>query len=290
MMTLISALEAIAQNKALKEETNFLGRAEAIEFINFHILEQHQPQAGNLAGLEAQAEALRDDLEAINTQFLQGLRRQIISGSYTPALLHRQFKQYAGQAGPEPDYDGLDLLVNGLLRLELGPEAPAERDPESVFYQPTPARVVLELIDKAGIGTEDVFYDLGSGLGQTPILVSLLTGARSKGIEVEPAYHEYAQECARRLKLSQVVFVHQDARYTDFSEGTIFFMYTPFTGRTLQTVLDRLRGEAQKRPIKVCAYGPCARQVSASSWLRCVYQNTQVEEYQLAIFQGGPHS
>jgi hypothetical protein len=34
----------------------------------------------------------------------------------------------------------------------------------------------------------DVFFDLGSGLGQVPILVNLLSGAAAKGMEFEPVY------------------------------------------------------------------------------------------------------
>jgi hypothetical protein len=92
------------------------------------------------------------------------------------------------------------------------------------------------------------------------------------------------------LKLSQVEFIHQDARDADYTDGTIFYLYTPFTGGILQAVLGPLEAEAHKRPIKVCAYGPCSRQLSAASWLRRLYQNTQEEEYRLAIFQGGHYS
>jgi hypothetical protein len=112
----------------------------------------------------------------------------------------------------------------------------------------------------------------------------LLSGARAKGVEIEPAYHLYAQQNASSLNLPNVEFFNIDARYTNYSDGTIFFMYTPFKGKMLETVLEQLRLEAQNRVIKVCTYGPCASQVSKSSWLRCVYQNDNSEESKLAIF------
>jgi hypothetical protein len=289
------SLETLEQNKALEEETNFLGRVEAIEFINFHLLNRLEarlancPSADNLQNLVKRAEVLQTRLEERNKQFFQTLRLKLKSGAYSPELFRHYLSQYAGypslpQFRDDIGYDELDILINGLLGLELISVEIGDRDPEMVFYQPTPVRVVLELIDQAKLKEQDVFYDLGSGLGQVPLLVNLLSGARAKGVEVEPAYHLYAQQCAGSLNLPNVEFINLDARETDYSDGTIFFMYTPFKGRMLQTVLERLRLEAQKRAIKVCTYGPCTLQVSKSSWLNCLYQNGNSEESALAIF------
>jgi len=51
------------------------------------------------------------------------------------------------------------------------------------------------------------------------------------------------------------------------SEGTVFYLYTPFTGGILRTVLDRLRREAARRAIRVCTFGPCAVTVAEEGWL-----------------------
>lgn len=290
------SLESLEQNKALEEETNFLGRVETIEFINFHLLRRLEARLANslpaksLKELIKRAESLQARLEERNDQFFQTLRMKIKCGAYSPELFRHHLSQYTGyssqpQFQDEVGYDGLDIFVNSLLRLEIIPEATKARDPEMVFYQPTPVRVILELIDKANIEAQDVFYDLGSGLGQVPLLVNLLSGAKAKGVEVELAYHLYAQQCAGSLNLPNVEFINLDARETDYSDGTLFFMYTPFTGKMLQTVLERLRVEAQKRSIKVCTYGPCTSQVSRSSWLRPLYQNSNSEESKLAIFE-----
>ena len=65
-----------------------------------------------------------------------------------------------------------------------------------IYYQKTPARIILELVKKAAFQPGDVFYDLGSGLGQAAILVNLLASVISKGVEFEPAYCHYAKTCA----------------------------------------------------------------------------------------------
>jgi hypothetical protein len=71
-----------------------------------------------------------------------------------------------------------------------------EREPGMIYYQKTPARIILELVKKAAFQPGDVFYDLGSGLGQAAILVNLLASVISKGVEFEPAYCHYAKTCA----------------------------------------------------------------------------------------------
>ena len=74
-----------------------------------------------------------------------------------------------------------------------------------------------------------------------PILASILTGARCIGVEAEEAYVVSARECARGLHLSGVTFIHQNASDVNLAGGTVFYLYTPFTGSTMNTVLRKLQ-------------------------------------------------
>jgi tRNA1(Val) A37 N6-methylase TrmN6 len=127
---------------------------------------------------------------------------------------------------------------------------------------------VLQLIDAASIAEDEVFVDLGSGLGHVPLLVSLLTGARSVGVEIEAAYVASARACAESLRCSRVSFLEQDVREADLSRGTIVYLYTPFSGSMLADVLGALQGESRRRAFKVCTLGPCTRSVANEAWLR----------------------
>lgn len=204
-----SDIEAIEKNKALNEEANFVDRAEAIDFIEFHIIDRvdcmlrSSGQVKDLTELKQRAESLKNRLEEINERLFRKLRVSIRSGNYTCEDLRRWFDEYVERVSRERSqddigYDGLNMFVNGLLRIDVAFEETKQREPDMVFLQPTPARVVLELVEKANIMEDDVFYDLGSGLGQVSILVRLLTGAKTKGIEFEPAYCDYARQCVRR--------------------------------------------------------------------------------------------
>jgi hypothetical protein len=289
-----SDIEEIAENSLLYEERNFDKRMAAVDFIGFHIIDQIEafletkPEQDKLILLKHRAEKVKAELEEIDTTLFQKLRANIRKGRYTGKEFKNLVNEYVGfnlddnERQDEPGYDNLDIFINSLFSFHAMPEQTKDLEPEMVFYQKTPARIVFELVEKANLTKEDVFFDLGSGLGQAAILVNLLTGITAKGIEFEPAFCDYARACAAELNLSNVTFINVDARKADYSEGTIFFMYTPFKGEILQEVLEALRNESQLRKIKIITYGPCTSEVALQSWLDFAPLDNNV--YKLCIF------
>jgi len=275
-------IRSVQEDMALYDETNFDSRAKAIDFIEFHIiyrlegLVQHDGPNENLEILKQHAEKLKYRLEKIDTELFKQLRENIRTGSYTPSTFKNMAGRYTGYNLCDIDqsdtigYDNLDVFINGLLGGQPIPEAKTELEPEMVFYQKTPARIIFELADLAEIKQDDVFFDLGSGLGQVALLMNLISDVPAIGIEFEPAYCNYANACALQLNLANVKFKNEDARKGDYALGTIFFMYTPFEGLILQNVLDILRQESQKRMIIIFTYGPCSPHVARQNWLNCV--------------------
>jgi hypothetical protein len=262
-----SDLESIEGNTALYEEANFSAREAALDFIEFDVIGLIEErsiipgQAHEIAALRLYAEAVKSRLEEANEALFQKLRTDIRAGHLKGAELKRQIAAYAGSGsteearGDEIGYDSIDAFVNGILLIGVAPEETRARRPEMVPYQPTPARVILELAEKADLKQDDVFFDVGSGLGQVAILVNLLSGVRTKGVEFEPAYCNYARRCAEELNLPDVEFINADASEMEYSDGTVFYIYTPFVGELLQKLLEKLKGEARKRTIGVYTYG-----------------------------------
>jgi hypothetical protein len=222
--------------------------------------------------LHQRAKTLRTRLEAANSELYQSVRSDIVRGGQPRALLH-WLEDSAGQnesKGPLPGmgFDYRDELVSGVLQLREPSEPDLQRSAEMVPYQPTPVRHILHLIAATALAEDDVFVDLGSGLGHVPLLVSMVTGAQSLGIEVQAAYVASARECAQSLHLSPVRFIPQDAREADLSSGTVFYLYSPFKGSILTDVLSALRMESMRRSIKICSLGPCTRTVAKETWLK----------------------
>ncbi|HEY4061289.1 MAG TPA: hypothetical protein VGM30_05290 [Puia sp.] len=277
-----SDIRAIEEAAALFEEANFSGRAEAMDLIDFHIIDRidgllatGEPE-GELEFLKRRAEKVKRELERIDGDLFARLREGIRTGLYKGPSFREMVRGYTGYAiedvsGVENEigYDDLDVFINGLLFDRGIPEAALQREPEMVFYQKTPARIVFEMAALAGLGPGDVFFDIGSGLGQVVFLVSLISGVPARGIEYEPAYCAYAEAIAARLRLSDVTFINADALNGDYSRGTVFFLYTPFEGRLLQDMLELLETESRKRAIRVFTYGPCSLQVVRQGWLTC---------------------
>ncbi|MCI4568894.1 class I SAM-dependent methyltransferase [Lysobacter sp. CFH 32150] len=226
------------------------------------------------ADLHDRMKTLCADLEAANQRLYQSIRQEIQRGMGAERMLEWApavgSNGHAGQQVDGESYDYLDTLLSGVLQLDEPAPGIAELAAEMVFYQPTPARHIFELIGSAKIAERDVLIDLGSGLGHVPLLAAICTGARCIGIEWEAAYVDCAQRCANALNLANVTFVRQDAREADLSMGTMFYLYTPFTGAMLRDVLTRLRQEAVTREIRICTLGPCTPIIAREPWLEYV--------------------
>lgn len=274
-----SYIAGIEDDPSLYQEKNFEPRIEVIDFIGFQVMDQIEKllqdtdHPESLILLRSRAEKLKGKLEEIDNTLFQKLqatiRTKTLTGNEFKHLITEYVDLYSEHPHrqEEPGYDNLDIFINGLSLFQAMPEQTKVLEPDMVGYQKTPARVVFELVESAHFLQEDVFFDLGSGLGQVAILVNLLAGITVKGIEFEPAFCDYAGDCVADLNLSNVTFINVDARKADYSEGTIFFMYTPFKGEILEEVLEVLRKESLRRKIKIITYGPCTAQVALQSWL-----------------------
>ncbi|MBD8900157.1 methyltransferase domain-containing protein [Rhodanobacter sp. DHG33] len=221
--------------------------------------------AMDAGALLSRAQAVRQRLEAANAVQFEAIRQAIRRGEGGDLLWHGwSADDDASQAGDA--YGWRDELVSGVLPFGE-PDDVAALAPEMVFYQPTPARHVFDLLDRLALGVSDVLVDLGSGLGHVPLLAAICTKAHGMGVEIEPVYVQSARACAQALQLTNADFVQGDARETDFAIGSVFYLYTPFTGSILRSVLDALRAEAGRRAFRVCSFGPCTTVLAAEPWL-----------------------
>jgi Histone methylation protein DOT1 len=277
-------------DRSLVGPKRFRERIEALERLEAFPLDQLSALKFETIDSELchRAKALYAHLEAANLKSYNLIRDEIQRGAGANSLLQCAAK--SGRVGdairfaPGESYDHLDELVSGVLRF-MKPDARIVPLPAGmVSYQPTPARHIFNLIARVELTERDVLIDLGSGLGHVPLLASICAGACSIGIEIEAAYVKCARQSAQELNLNNVTFVRQDAREADLSAGTVFYLYTPFLGTILRTVLDLLRQEAACRKIRVCSFGPCTRTIGEEKWLEPVQG---LEASQIAVFRSG---
>jgi hypothetical protein len=274
---MLSELEIIVEDETLFVEKNFIARTQAIDDIELFIIDRlYKSNESDSSEWMASAKKRKYELEAVNTKMFDRLRSEISAGQYRgekwialiDEYLDHQLESIRKQRFT--GYDDLDAFINGLLTYMELPAETKVREREMVYYQKTPARLVFDLIKQASFQPGDVFYDLGSGLGQVVMMVNLLTSVESKGVEFEPAFCNYAKNCAVGLNLNNVDFINTDARCADYSNGDVFFMYTPFEGDMLSEVLNKLHLVSKKREIRIFTYGPCTPEVDRQIWIRQV--------------------
>lgn len=260
-----SMLSLWESDRALLDPNTFQRRA-AVQTELERLFTDEASQSDSTRDLILRARSFQARLESINNDFFGAIRLEIQAGRCP-----REFTSLLSTASAPPRglaYDHFDDLLTGVFHFDPPSEEPRALNPDFVFYQPTPARHIFHLISAAAITETDTLIDLGSGLGHVPLLVSSCTGATSIGIELDPSLIASAAKCAAALNLTSVSFHAQNAEQADLSAGTLYYLYTPFTGATLVTVLDHLHIQATHRPIRICAFGPCTLTIAQQPWLR----------------------
>ena len=114
-----------------------------------------------------------------------------------------------------------------------------------MVYGTTPPAVVLELLELAEVKPDDVFYDLGCGLG-VPTVVAALLCKKSVGIEILADVARQAQGVADALSLANASFHVADFKSADVSDGTLIYCYS--TCLRAQSRAELAERVAQTRP------------------------------------------
>ena len=112
-------------------------------------------------------------------------------------------------------------------------------DRELTYGTTTPRLATRILLDILRVEPEDVFYDLGCGLG-APTLVAALYCKRATGIDILPIL-DHPRGAARKLGLRNAKFISGDFRAQDFRDGTAFYSYsTCFSAQTRAALAEKL--------------------------------------------------
>jgi SAM-dependent methyltransferase len=108
------------------------------------------------------------------------------------------------------------------------------RQPD-IHFLPTPYPAVDAMLQLAGVGPNDVVYDLGSGDGRIVIAAASTYGARGVGIELDPKLVAEATRNAQMAGVAdRVTFREGDIFEADISEATVVTLFL------LSTINDRL--------------------------------------------------
>jgi len=108
--------------------------------------------------------------------------------------------------------------------LAVAQDAPARRP--DVIYVPTPEAVVEAMLQVAGVGKNDIVYDLGCGDGRIPVTAARKYGARGIGIDIDPQRIKEANENVAKNNVGdRVKIVQGDLFEQDLSQATVVTLY-----------------------------------------------------------------
>lgn len=147
-----------------------------------------------------------------------------------------------------------DAWVDALFGLEEIPDDAKDLPREAVPYLPCGVDEIVTMVRELPLKPEDQFVDLGSGLGRVVMLAHLISGARSSGLELQAHLVASARSQGEALNLRDVSFRVAEVTSEDL-DGSVFFLYAPFSGEMLRRALDRLEAVARRRRIVLCAVG-----------------------------------
>lgn len=121
-------------------------------------------------------------------------------------------------------------------------------------YLPAGLTSLRRILRRGEVGPDDVFADLGSGMGRVVLQAALAYPFRRViGVELSTELHEIAtgnlERNRDRLRVRDVTLVHADV--LDFAipdDLTVVFLYNPFFGEVFRTVIDRLLESVDRAP------------------------------------------
>jgi SAM-dependent methyltransferase len=95
-----------------------------------------------------------------------------------------------------------------------------------VVFIPTPPDVGMEMLKLAGVTSNDLVYDLGSGDGRLAIAAAQLFGARAVGVELDPKLVQDSRETAAKAGVAdRVTFIWGDLFQVDLRPATAVMLY-----------------------------------------------------------------
>jgi hypothetical protein len=144
---------------------------------------------------------------------------------------------------------------------------------DAVHYEPLPYYAMFKVLERLRLKRDDVFVDVGSGMGRAVCVAATHPVAASLGVEIEPELNAIAEDNARNMRGRRAEIRLRCESATDFNydAATVLWIFNPFGAATMSKVLARVEASwrAHPRPLRI-AYinATCAHVFAAQPWLQ----------------------
>ena len=157
---------------------------------------------------------------------------------------------------------------------------------EQLTYMGTPYRNIGALVNSIDPDSDDIIYDLGSGMGRVPLYGAAVTEAEFHGIEFEENRVEKSREAAQDLGLENVEFTSGDVKKADFSDADTLYLFNPFNEETMESVIDDIREISKSNSdLQIVSAGPCNDDFENRNWLEHVENVEETNKIQTRIYK-----
>lgn len=131
---------------------------------------------------------------------------------------------------------------------------------------------IRKIIRSLALASEDVFYDVGSGMGRILCIAARNRVRKCVGIELFQDFCAVAQKNAQRLRgrRAPVELLCEDAARACLSGGTIYYLFNPFGSDTMRDFLANLKLSLESEPrTVVIVYHNCVHRsiLDSCNWL-----------------------
>lgn len=151
----------------------------------------------------------------------------------------------------------LGVRTSGYIELdELGIAAPGRER-----YKPVGLIQFRRILPRRTVTADDIFLDIGSGMGRAVLLAATYSFRRVIGVELSTQLVDIARDNVDRsrakLRCKDIVIVNGDAVHYEIPDDvTVVFMYNPVRGDIFAAVVKNVLDSYDRRPRTLrIAYG-----------------------------------
>nr|WP_269465550.1 SAM-dependent methyltransferase [Candidatus Chlamydia sanziniae] len=129
------------------------------------------------------------------------------------------------------------LLHNPYAKLRISPQSSLLK--EGNVYGETPWSALYKISKAFGITSQDVIYDLGSGLGKVCFWFAHVIQCQVLGVENQENFVRFSVNIHRKLSSGFTLFCLQDFKDISLSEASCVYFYgSSYSRRVLKDVLQ----------------------------------------------------
>lgn len=154
----------------------------------------------------------------------------------------------------------------------LGHEELGLEDERLQPYEAAEWSTLRRALPRRSVSPDDVFVDLGSGMGRAVVMAAAYPFRRVIGVELSPRLHEIATanvEHGRfKRRCSEIELVNGDAlTYELPPDASVVFLYNPFQGEVFAAAMRRLFASYDRAPrrLRIVYRNPVEHQALLSS-------------------------